>query len=238
MNYILNFVFYMSFQINRKLNFANMAVTTMLHSHDDLSFLPCSQETLFEFGAIFYGDTSIRFKLSLHTLFPYLNLHHCIMFHILSYDANTPDQAKKPLLEMTSSKTFKQLGINLNRYRTSQNVSLHISAGRLLIVNSSMINIKVIKPLIDCAMREKCISPAGSSPTSHHYDQSAISMILYKNMRHEWTWENRGNSTDQFDKVVAIKRIVGKQVDTDFNLHLCDHDQHHVSDINSFLKRT
>ena len=210
----------------------------MFHSLNDPFCLPCSQETLFEFGAIFYGDTSVRFKLSLHTLFPYLNLHHCIMFHILSYDANTPDQAKKPLLEMTSPKTFKQLGVNRQRYRASQNVSLHISAGRLLIVNSSMVNIRVLKPLIDCAMKEKCISPAGSSPTSHHYDQSAISMILYKNMRHEWTWENRANSTDQFDKVVAIKRIIRKQVDTDFNLYVCDRDQPYASDISSFLKRT
>ncbi|XP_072023828.1 uncharacterized protein [Amphiura filiformis] len=164
------------------------------------------KETLFEFGAIFYGDSSVRFQTSLRELFPYLHLHHGFMFHILSYDAKVPGEAQKPLLNMTHQAIFRQLQVDTREYNNSYNVTPHISAGRVLLVNNSVINEKVLSPLFNCVMRKQCISPDGADRYNHHFDQSAISILLYKGMRGEWSYENRETSTYQFDKVVKIER--------------------------------
>ena len=167
---------------------------------------------MFEFGAIFYGDSSVRFKMSLEELFPYLHLHHGFMFHILSYDAKVPGEVQKPLLHMTHRTMFRQLGVDFHSYSNSFNITPHISAGRVLLVNNSVINKKVLGPLLNCVMRKQCVHPTGATRRNHHFDQSAISIILYQNMESEWTYQNRENSTNQFDKVIQISRTNKKQV--------------------------
>ena len=57
---------------------------------------------------------------------------------------------------------------------------------------------KVLKPVVECCMKQECIEPEGSGFHNHRYDQSVFSIMLAKNGIKCQTegkfWGNRGNS--------------------------------------------
>lgn len=104
----------------------------------------------------------------------------------------------------THPEMFKFLNINRTRYYAEKNSSPHLTANRQLIINSSTVQSKIIQPLVECAMQLECISPEGSKKGEHRFDASALALIVYKNLKYEWTPEN--NSNDIFNEVIDIHR--------------------------------
>ena len=100
---------------------------------------------------------------------------------------------------------YAELGVDRDEYYKSNKAAPHISAGRILMVNNSVIWEKLLNPLNECAMRHQCIAPKGSEYGSHRFDASALAIIVYKNLRYEWTEDN--NNSKEFDEIVEIKRI-------------------------------
>ena len=47
-------------------------------------------------------------------------------------------------------------------------------------INSSAVE-KILKPVIECCMKQDCIEPPGAATNKHRYDQSAFSIMLAKN---------------------------------------------------------
>ena len=141
-----------------------------------------------EFGAIFYGDSSVRFRRSLLFLYPRIKDFHGLMPHIHSFDP-LEDEGQ---YYMTHHKTFVQLRVNRTRYKNDIGFTPWISAGRVLYINSTSIHDKIITPMVECALRKECISPNGShrgwqTPKGdqhpHRFDSSVLSLLVYKNMR-------------------------------------------------------
>ncbi|XP_033641415.1 uncharacterized protein LOC117301503 isoform X2 [Asterias rubens] len=177
------------------------------------------REALKEFGVIFYGDSSVRFKGNLRTLFPLLRHNHGFMFHIHSFDPKLPKKIKHQYY-FTNAKMYSELGVDRVEYFNAKQAAPHISAGRVLIANNSMIWEKVFDPWLECGMKNKCIAPAGSKYGIHRYDASALAIIVYKNLRYMWTEEN--NNSEEFDTIVEIVR--GK---SDANVKYCPKNAPH-----------
>lgn len=163
------------------------------------------QEALHEFGAIFWGDASVRFSGSLRDTLPYLHLHHGFMSHIHSYDPKVKSEIKHQYF-FTDPKQFEELDISREDYFQDKNASPHLAANRQLYINNSVMIEKVLEPLTACALRKECIAPKGSRVGNHRFDASALALIVYKNMRYEWTPENKNTTSDVLDKVCTTHR--------------------------------
>ena len=170
------------------------------------------QEALHEFGAIFWGDSSVRFSDSLRKALPYLHLHHGFMSHIHSYDPKVKSEIKHQYF-FTHPKQFDELGVSREDYFQDKNASPHLAANRQLYINNSVMIEKVLEPLTACALKEECIAPKGSVVNKHRFDASALALLVYKNMRYEWTPQNRNTTSDILDKICTTDRIT-----TDANL--------------------
>ncbi|XP_072051352.1 uncharacterized protein [Amphiura filiformis] len=167
------------------------------------------KETLTEFGSIFYGDSSVRFRRSLSFLFQFLKENHGFMQHIHSFNP----RLKEAQYYMTHPKTFLELKVKRDRYKNDIGYTPWISAGRVLYVNNSFLHENIITPMVDCALRPQCISPEGAhrgwkppngSNHPHRFDSSVLSLLVYKNMR--GFYNGLHNSTQEFDKTVRIAR--------------------------------
>ena len=100
----------------------------------------------------------------------------------------------------THPKMFPALGIKRNEYFSSHNATPHASANRQLYVRNAFLQRNLVDPLLQCALVEECISPSGARLGKHRFDASALSLLLYKNMRFEWTPANNDNKV--FDDVI------------------------------------
>ncbi|KAJ8018327.1 hypothetical protein HOLleu_43746 [Holothuria leucospilota] len=80
----------------------------------------------------------------------------------------------------------------------------NLSGGLMLVVNSSTVQSKIMRPWLRCALDVTCIAPDGANLRNHRFDQSALSLIAFKNMRGEWTLEN--DPTPHHDTVVSVLR--------------------------------
>ncbi|XP_072051308.1 uncharacterized protein [Amphiura filiformis] len=167
-------------------------------------------ESLKEFGAIFYGDSSVRFLDTLQILYPYLKQNHGFMQHIHNFDPRN----RSGQYHMTHPSTFTQLNINRTAYANDIGYTPWISAGRVLHVNSSFIHKNVLGPLVECSLRLQCIAPEGAhrgkgnlkgANHPHRFDSSVLALVVYKYMRGFYNDDN--NSSDLFDKVVKIERV-------------------------------
>ncbi|XP_033641627.1 uncharacterized protein LOC117301712 [Asterias rubens] len=162
------------------------------------------RETLAEFGTIFYGDASVRFKGPLSKIMPYLYLHHGFMAHLLGFDPKITGEIPH-YYYMTHEGMFKEMGLDKNDfYNVTKSDAPYFSFGRLLLANSTVLWEKLLNPVLECALKPQCIAPEGSKRNNHHYDQSLAAIVIYKNMRNEWTEDN--HHTKQYDTVIEIKR--------------------------------
>ncbi|XP_071853015.1 uncharacterized protein [Apostichopus japonicus] len=155
--------------------------------------------SLNEFGAIYYGDASIRFKKSLKVLLPGIQRHHGYMSNIDYFDPR-----KGFRYNLTVPAMFTKLGVDREEYRSCNNCAPHIQAGTQLIINSTTIQTKLMQPWLQCALEQECIAPKGSSRANHRQDASAITIIAYKYMFREWTEED--NDTEKMQAVVDVLR--------------------------------
>ncbi|XP_071853026.1 uncharacterized protein [Apostichopus japonicus] len=155
--------------------------------------------SLNEFGAIYYGDASIRFKNSLKVLLPGIERHHGYMTNILHFDPTKAHHYK-----LTVPAMFTKLGIDREEYHNCNNSAPHIQPGTQLIINSTTIQTKLMQPWLQCALEKECITPKGSSRANHRQDASAITLLVYKNLFGEWTVED--NDTKKMQAVLDVKR--------------------------------
>ncbi|XP_071853019.1 uncharacterized protein [Apostichopus japonicus] len=155
--------------------------------------------SLNEFGAIYYGDASIRFKKSLKVLLPGIQRHHGYMTNILHFDPTRSHHYKRTVPAM-----FTKLGIDREEYHNCNNSAPHIQPGTQLIINSTTIQTKLMQPWLQCALDKECITPKGSSRANHRQDASAITLLVYKNLFGEWTEED--NDTQKMQAVVDVMR--------------------------------
>jgi hypothetical protein len=58
-----------------------------------------------------------------------------------------------------------------------------LAAGMIAVSNTSRAWTTLFLPWHQCSMNFECISPEGSNSTNHRWDQSALSLLMYKNMR-------------------------------------------------------
>ncbi|XP_071853018.1 uncharacterized protein [Apostichopus japonicus] len=155
--------------------------------------------SLNEFGAIYYGDASIRFKKSLKVLLPGIQRHHGYMSYIAYFDPR-----KGARYRLTVPAMFTKLGVDREEYHNCNNSAPHIQAGNQLIINSTTIQTKLMQPWLQCALEKECIAPKGSSRANHRQDASAITIIAYKYMFREWTEED--NDNEKMQAVVDVLR--------------------------------
>lgn len=104
---------------------------------------------------------------------------------------------------------FEFMGINRTQYREDINAAPHPTANRQLFINSTTLQTKLVRPLVDCAMQYECISPNGSRVGNHRFDASALALLMYKNLKYEWTPENHDNRI--FNEVIGIERSSGEK---------------------------
>ncbi|KAJ8049059.1 hypothetical protein HOLleu_01619 [Holothuria leucospilota] len=160
-----------------------------------------------EFGVIYYGDASIRFSKPLFELLPDCVNHHGFLGRIKCFDPKIPHKAKygcHHVYRLTKEKMFRQIGVNKTEYYNANFSSPSISGGLMLVVNSSSVQSKIMRPWLRCALDVTCIAPQGANASNHRFDQSALSLIAFKNMRGEWTREN--DPTPHHGAVVNVSR--------------------------------
>ncbi|XP_071853201.1 uncharacterized protein [Apostichopus japonicus] len=155
-----------------------------------------------EFGAVYYGDASVRFKESLKVLLPGIEHHHGYMTTIPNF--NPTDPKYKHHYQLTVPEMFIKLGIDRDEYRDCINCAPHLQPNTQLIINSTTIQTKLMQPWLRCAMVKECIAPTGSSRANHRQDASAITLLVYKNLFGEWTVED--NDTKKMLAVLSVRR--------------------------------
>ncbi|XP_022086461.1 uncharacterized protein LOC110977006 isoform X2 [Acanthaster planci] len=164
------------------------------------------KEALNEFGVIFWADASVRFQDSLITLLPFAKEHHGYFSKIHSYTPLSAGSLSAPALHnffLTHRKMFAYFGIKRKRYAKSPNTP-HVAANRQLVINSTTVQEKVIKPLYACAMDENCIGPPGAVRGNHMFDASALLLIFYKYWPREFNRDN--DHVADMDRVTRMHR--------------------------------
>ncbi|XP_071842193.1 uncharacterized protein [Apostichopus japonicus] len=164
--------------------------------------------TLNEFGAIYWGDAAVRFKKSLKELIPYANNHHGYMSLMHSFDPKVHSPIRHQYY-YTNKGMFEFLGINRTMYYQEHNASPHPTANRQLFINSTTLQTNIVQPLFECAMQYDCISPNGSKVGTHRFDASALALIIYQNLKYEWTPDN--NDNNKFNEVIGMERSNGSK---------------------------
>ncbi|KAJ8049061.1 hypothetical protein HOLleu_01622 [Holothuria leucospilota] len=159
-----------------------------------------------EFGVIYYGDASIRFKKPLFELLPDCVNHHGFLGQIRCFD---PKVLKSKYgcrhdYGLTKEEIYGKIGVNKTEYYNANFSSPAISGGLMLVINSSSVQSKIMRPWLSCALDVTCIAPHGANLGNHRFDQSALSLIAFKNMRGEWTLEN--DPTPHHNAVVSVLR--------------------------------
>ncbi|XP_041461239.1 uncharacterized protein LOC121412502 [Lytechinus variegatus] len=161
------------------------------------------QITLREFGAIFWGDASIRVKGSLRKLLPVSMKHHGFMSHMHAFDPQKQEEIKHQYF-FTLPQLYQNLGVNRTEYYNSGGMAPHASANRQLYVNSSYIQNAIVQPMLKCALEFRCISPVGAKKGNHRFDASILAILIYKNMKGEWNRTHNDNLV--FDDVVYLRK--------------------------------
>ncbi|XP_041460025.1 uncharacterized protein LOC121411390 isoform X3 [Lytechinus variegatus] len=165
--------------------------------------------TLREFGAIFWGDSSIRLKGSLRKLLPVSLNHHGYMTHFHAFDPKKKEEIKHQYF-YTHPQLYDNLGVNRTEYYHSDGMAPHAAANRQLYVNSSYIQQAIVQPMLKCALEYRCISPVGARLPKHRFDASILAILIYKNLKGEWKRTNNDNR--YFDEVVYLrKNTLGKE---------------------------
>ncbi|XP_063955353.1 uncharacterized protein LOC135154083 isoform X2 [Lytechinus pictus] len=165
--------------------------------------------TLREFGAIFWGDSSIRLKGSLRKLLPISLNHHGYMTHFNAFDPKKKEEIKHQYF-YTHPQLYDNLGVNRTEYYNSDGMAPHAAANRQLYVNSSYIQQAIVQPMLKCALEYHCISPVGARLPKHRFDASILAILIYKNLKGEWKRTNNDNR--YFDEVVYLrKNNLGKE---------------------------
>ncbi|XP_038061725.1 uncharacterized protein LOC119732340 [Patiria miniata] len=164
------------------------------------------QETLDEFGVMFWCDASARFQQDPLVLFSLLKEQQGFMRRIMEFKSNK-------MLVRTHPKMFKALGIDREQFRADAGYAMCFEANRLLFVNSALVRTKIIGPWVDCAMNMACIAPKGSvlaqnqkgpQRYTHRFDQAALALVAYKNTRGIWNANN--DRSELFHEVVGLSR--------------------------------
>ncbi|KAJ8023635.1 hypothetical protein HOLleu_36130 [Holothuria leucospilota] len=160
-----------------------------------------------EFGVIYYGDASIRFKKPLLELLPDCVSHHGFLGHIRCFDPKVPRRSKLSCYHdyrLTKNEMYGKIGVNKTEYYTANFSSPAVSGGLMLVINSTTVQSKIMKPWLRCALDVSCIAPRGASLRNHRFDQSALSMLVFKNMRGEWTLDN--DPTPHHMDVISVSK--------------------------------
>ncbi|XP_038061730.1 uncharacterized protein LOC119732344 [Patiria miniata] len=164
------------------------------------------QETLDEFGVIFWCDASARYQQDPLVLFSLLKEQQGFMRRIMEFKSNK-------MLVRTHPKMFEAIGIDREQFRADAGYAMCFEANRLLFVNSALVRTKIIGPWVDCAMNMACIAPKGSvlaqnqkgpQRYTHRFDQAALALVAYKNMRGVWNANN--DRSELFHEVVGLSR--------------------------------
>ncbi|XP_033631201.1 uncharacterized protein LOC117293094 [Asterias rubens] len=161
------------------------------------------KETLNEFGAIFWADASVRFTKSLKSLLPYAVEHHGYLSRIHSYRALNV----KPITHnyyFTNDLMFKSFGIDKKEYSQSP-YAPHPAANRQLIINSTTVQLKYMRPMYTCALNKTCISPKGARYMHHRFDASALMLVIHKFFPNEFNREN--DHIQDFDNTMYVDRV-------------------------------
>ncbi|KAJ8018567.1 hypothetical protein HOLleu_43377 [Holothuria leucospilota] len=160
-----------------------------------------------EFGVIYYGDASIRFKKSLLELLPACVGHHGFLGQIRCFDPKVPHDSKNGCYHdyhLTRNEMYAKIGVNKTDYYNANYSSPALSGGLMLVVNSTTVQSKIMKPWLRCSMDVTCIAPNGANLGNHRFDQSALSLTVFKNLRGEWTFDN--DPTPIHNAVVSVQR--------------------------------
>ncbi|XP_038045969.1 uncharacterized protein LOC119720382 [Patiria miniata] len=143
------------------------------------------RDALEEFGVVFWGDASARIQKDPLVLFPVLKQQQGFMAIVEQYGSSK-------MLARTNPKMFKELQINMEKFVKDDGYSMCMEGNRLLFANTPQVQTKIIEPWVECALREECIAPAGSvrginqkkpDKHTHRYDQAALALIVYRNLR-------------------------------------------------------
>lgn len=162
--------------------------------------------TLNEFGAIYWGDAGNRFRKSLKEALPYVQRNHGYMTAFHSFDPKAHPVVKHQYY-FTHPGMFDYFGINRTQYYTEANAAPHAAASRQLFINSTTVQTKIVQPLVQCALKFECISPGDAKYGPHRFDASALALIIYKNMKYEWTPEK--NNGELMNAIVINSRDNG-----------------------------
>lgn len=106
----------------------------------------------------------------------------CFIKNSLTYEFNEINRiifwslgSKTPIKKYTHQKVFEILDTELSIYNKPM-----CSGGVIGLFYPSLMVNKIMNLWMACALIKNCISPKGSSLYNHRYDQSVISILLYK----------------------------------------------------------
>ena len=125
------------------------------------------------------------------------------MTHINGFDPKKKEEIQHQYY-FTHPELYAILGVNRTEYFQSEDLAPHASANRQLFLNGSYIQETIVQPMLQCALRYRCISPVGAAHGKHRFDASILAILIYKNLKGEWTRTNNDNRA--FDEAVYIIR--------------------------------
>ena len=119
--------------------------------------------------------------------------NHLKTFHgFIPLMENYNSNEKFSVVVLTHPAMFDYLKVDIDTFRKDTGFTPKPRGGILYFVNSSYINEKLLQPWVDCSMVIECIAPHGSQNPHkkkmkgyyvHRYDQSALAILMYKNVR-------------------------------------------------------
>ncbi|KAJ8050853.1 hypothetical protein HOLleu_04212 [Holothuria leucospilota] len=164
-------------------------------------------EALNDFGIIYYGDSSVRFHRPVKDLISNGLEHHGFVPHIRCFNpkltVNDPWGCKHDY-QVTVKEVYPILGVDEEEYYNANFSAPAVSATLMFVINNTFIQANILKPWLECSLNEDCVAPKKSSRKNHRFDQSALTLLFFKNMRGEWTVEN--NPTPYHLAFMSIQR--------------------------------
>ncbi|XP_033121005.1 uncharacterized protein LOC117120103 [Anneissia japonica] len=160
--------------------------TPHVHHHENGAWkLLTITDLLKEYGAVFLTSPRVRFRTPITFLLPFVKKHNGIIGKV---------NPSHKTVDVTHPNVYRVFNLS-HVAKTYQNGSI-LSEDALLLVNNSAIYTTMLEPLRACALKWKCIAPAGATKRTvkpvgrthtHRYEMSIFTLLMYRIFGDKWS---------------------------------------------------